>query len=386
MSFGLLFLIVAAGLLGPMASGSRKFSLPMVAGEILAGVVIGNSGLRWLNVTDPTLTFLSSVGFAMLLFVVGTRLPLINSGSVGSPTARRGVKAAIITFAAAIPLAFLVSELTGIHHPAMFALLLGASSTSTIMPILAERKIGGDVMNALNIWIPLADIATIVALPLAMGEGNVLSMALGCVLVTVVGTVGYLGIKQFRNSDTGEHYRQLSKERAWALDLRLQQLLLFGLAAIATKFGASVLIAGFVAGMVSTLIGQPKRFENQLTGLAEGLFVPLFFVYIGARIDMRALFGSVANLELLGVIVVAGLIAHLIGARLARLPLSTGLVTAQTMGLPAAVVSLGLSAGVLSAGQAAAIVTAALVTLVACSFGTLRLPRATEENGDEQGR
>ena len=43
--------------------------------------------------------------------------------------------------------------------------------------------------------------------------------------------------------------------------------------------------------MVS-LIGEPRRVADQLIGLGEGFFVPLFFVVLGARLDLRALVHS----------------------------------------------------------------------------------------------
>src|SRR5690242_10902225 len=76
MTFGTLTLIVVAGLAGPALAGLRGRAVPAVVGEIVAGVVIGASGFGWIDATDPVLEFLAAVGFAMLMFVVGTRLPL----------------------------------------------------------------------------------------------------------------------------------------------------------------------------------------------------------------------------------------------------------------------------------------------------------------------
>ena len=49
MTFGVLALIVLAGMAGPLLAFGRQALLPVVVGELLAGVVIGISGFRWLD-------------------------------------------------------------------------------------------------------------------------------------------------------------------------------------------------------------------------------------------------------------------------------------------------------------------------------------------------
>ncbi len=87
----------------------------------------------------------------------------------------------------------------------------------------------------------------------------------------------------WRGHDWVHRVRQLSKQRHWALDLRLSLLILFVLAWIAQKGGTSILIAGFGAGVTVALLGGPKRLSTQMRGVAEGFFVPLYFVVLGAQ-------------------------------------------------------------------------------------------------------
>jgi Kef-type K+ transport system membrane component KefB len=42
MTFGVLALIVLAGLAGPLLASGRRALVPVVVGELLAGVIIGN--------------------------------------------------------------------------------------------------------------------------------------------------------------------------------------------------------------------------------------------------------------------------------------------------------------------------------------------------------
>lgn len=374
MTFGLLFLIVAAGLIGPLLSGSRRISIPMVVGEIIAGIIIGNSGFQLLDAEEPTLKFLASVGFAMLLFVVGTKLPLHDPNL--HKALWKGALATGLSFVVGLPIAFALAHYTSIHSVGLFLLLCACSSTSTVMPILLEKRLTGKVIVLTTAWVAITDIVTMVLLPLAMESGNPVAIAMGAVVVTAVAIGCLIVLKVFRTSKSGAYYRELSKKRGWALDLRLSLAVLFGLAWFATKFGTSVLVAGFAAGMIVALIGMPKRFNKQLIGLAEGLFVPIFFVSLGARLDIWDLFGSINNVGLALLVCAATTVTHVIVAKLVKLPISAGLTATVQMGLPAALVSMGLSTGLLTAGQGAALIGAALLTLGICSVGTALLPRA----------
>lgn len=373
MTFQILFLIIMCGLVGPLLAGIKRLNIPLVVGEIAAGIIVGHSGLGILNPAEPTLAFLSMVGFAMLMFLVGTHLPLHD------PNLRkalgRGFLATALGFAFAVPAGLAVAAISGIAHPAIFVLLFANCSAAVVMPIVHERKLDGQTVLLTTTWVALADAVTIVALPLAMSSGKTLTIALGAGITTAVGVGGYFALSWFRNSKVGDYYRELSKTRGWALDLRLSLGLLFGLCALATSFGTSDLVAGFVAGAVVMLVGEPKRFTKQLVGVAEGLFVPLFFVLLGAKLDISALVTSPSNLELTGLIAVATVICHTIVAKCVKLPLVSGLTASAQLGLPAAVTSLGMSTGLLAPGQGAAIIAAALISLIACAAGTTGLAK-----------
>ena len=65
MSLGDFALIVAAGLAGPLLAASRRAFVPVVVGEIVAGVVLGRSGLDVIHVENATRLSLAEAGRAM---------------------------------------------------------------------------------------------------------------------------------------------------------------------------------------------------------------------------------------------------------------------------------------------------------------------------------
>jgi Kef-type K+ transport system membrane component KefB len=166
-----------------------------------------------------------------------------------------------------------------------------------------------------------------------------------------------------------------SIQRGWALVVRLSLLLLLGLAAIAERTGASTLVAGFLAGMILVRLREPGRLQLQLSGLANGFFVPVFFVLLGAQLDLHALVTSPSSMLLAFVLAAAAVITHVVAARLRAYEryVATGLATSAQLGLPAAAASLGLSMHVLSPATAAAIVAAGGITLIPATVGVLWL-------------
>jgi Kef-type K+ transport system membrane component KefB len=373
MSFGILTLIVACGLTGPLIAGATRLAVPVVVGEIAAGVVVGQTGLREIDPADPTVVFLSAVGFAMLMFIVGTHLPLRDPGL--RRALRTAAVAGVLSFAIAVPGGWLVARASGVGHPAVFALLLAASSSAVVMPIVQERGLTGEEMLVATTWIALVDIASIVALPVALEPSRALKIGGGGVAVTVVAIAVFGIVHVTRNDRVITVLRRGSQQRGWALDLRLSLFALFGLAALATSFGTSTLIAGFGAGMIVALAGEPRRLTQQLVGLAEGFFVPLFFVTLGAKLDFRSLAQSRSDVALVGMLFAAIVLCHIAVARVMRMPFGAGLLASAQLGLPAGVVALGLTEHILKAGQGAAIIAAALLSLGASAAGAVLLSR-----------
>ncbi len=114
-------------------------------------------------------------------------------------------------------------------------------------------------------------------------------------------------------------------------------------------------------------------------GVANGFFVPLFFVLLGAELNLRALFTSPSRILLAVGLAVGAVITHLIAARIAghERYLATGLAASAQLGMPAAAASLGLGAGLLTPAEAAALVAGGVLTLIPATIGSLMLARGT---------
>ncbi len=196
--------------------------------------------------------------------------------------------------------------------------------------------------------VTIADVITILSVPIVLQPARVGHAALGAALVAC-GVLALLGVARLVGGSGWVHrVRRLSKQRHWAVDLRLSLLVLFVLSWLALKGGASILIAGFGAGVTVALIGGPKRLSTQMRGIADGFFIPLYFVVLGAQLDLGGLVKHPSLLVLAGALAALNVAIHLLAAALVRRPVAAGLAASAQLGVPAAIASLGLAEHVLS--------------------------------------
>jgi|HubBroStandDraft_3_1064219.scaffolds.fasta_scaffold21124_3 Kef-type K+ transport system membrane component KefB len=373
MTFGTLALIGLCGFAGPLLSAAANGAVPVVIGELLAGVLLGRTGVRAIDPGDATLSFLAEIGFAMLMFAAGMSVPLRERGMRESLGV--GVTSAAIVAVIAVGGGLLLSRIGGAGHPAVYAVLIASGSAAVVLPVLQERGLDSVVALAVMAQVTVADVGATVAVPLVLAPGRAGRVVVGSVIVAACVVAVLLAMRRVRGHPRVRALRRLGRRRGWAVDLRLALIVLFGLAWLTERSGASLLIAGFGAGLMVASTGGPERLSNEVLGIAGGFFIPLFFVVLGARLDLRGLFSSADLLILAGALASLNLAVHLLAARIVRQPRAAGLVASAQLGVPSAVVALGLSGHVLTPSQAAAIMVAALLSILACSVGAVWLDR-----------
>lgn len=371
---GVLAVIVAAGLLGPVLGTWRRFPVPVVVGEIAAGMLIGPLVLDLVHPDEPLVTVLHDAGFALLMFTVGLHLRLHD------PAMRRAAPRASIALAVtallAIPLGLAISSLSALDHPGAVAVVLATSSAALAMPVLTDAA-GGELPASfapLAAWIVLADIATIVLLPLVTSTGSVVRVMVASLAVTAIAWALVNVLRLTRQWPVWTRLATVSREKGWGIEMRLALLIVFALAWVGPKLGTSMLVAGFAAGVAVSAFGVSTRLTTQLVGIGEGFLIPAFFVVLGTTLQPSGL-ATVDGLVLFGGLVIGSVLVHQIGGAVAGFRPAFGFVASAQLGVPLALVTLGRSQGWLDGRQAAAFVTAALVSIGLTAWGAHRLGR-----------
>ena len=360
-------MIVLAGLGGPLLALTPRLFVPLAIGELAAGALVGRTGFGVVHPSDPITAFLASVGFAMLMLTVGMHLPLRERRLFSS--LRRGALLAAIVGVLAVPAGIAAAALAGTTHAAIYAVVLASGSAAVLLPAFEEARAGGRDVLAVIAQVTIADVVTIVSVPIVLQPSRAAHALLGTALVALAAVVLFGCARMLAERPWVDRVRALSKSRRWALDLRLALLALFLLAWLAEKSGTSVLVAGFGAGVAVALLGGPKRLSTQIRGVADGFFIPLYFVTLGAQLDLDGLVRHPEMIALAGALAVLNVVVHLAAAVLGRVRPGAGLAACAQIGVPAATASLGLAEGILSPEVATAIVAAAFVSLGVCTLG-----------------
>jgi len=369
-SFATLALIAGIAVLGPLLALPRRWNLPVVLGELIGGILLGPTGVDVLHAHNGTFSFLADIGFALVMFVAGSHVPVREARLRAALPA--GLLRAVGVGVAAVAVGLLLAWLFGTGHGPLYAVLLASSSAALILPIVDSLHLGGTPILQLLPQIAVADAACIVALPLAVDPRHAGRAALGALAVLGAAAVAYLVLWYLERSGLRDRVHKVSEDRRFALELRINLVILFALAALAMLVHVSLMLAGFAYGLAVAAVGEPRRrLARQLFAITEGFFGPLFFVWLGASLDLREL-GRHPVLIGLGLALGAGAVVTHAAMRLTGQPLPVGGLAAAQLGVPVAAATIGAQTGLLRPGEPAALLLGALLTVgVAVLCGSL---------------
>ena len=370
MDFATLALICLVGLVGPLLALPRWAHVPVVVGELVIGAVLGSTGIGALDAGDPTFRFLGEIGFALVMFVAGSHVPVRDPVLLRS--LRPGLLRAVAVGVLAVPAGYLVATWFGTGHGGLYAVLFASSSAALILPILGGAKVTGRALTELLPQVAVADTACIVALPLVIDPGHAGRAAVGAIAVAGSAFVFFLVIRTLTRNGTLRRVRRVSKQHRYAIELRVALTILFALAALAVLMHVSVLLAGFSFGLAVAALGEPHRLAKQLFALTEGFFGPLFFVWLGASIDLRELVTHPPAIGLGVALGIAPVVVHGLMAVTGQ-PVPLAMLTAAQLGVPVAAATVGTQLGLLGPGEAPALLLGALVTIAVAAAAARRL-------------
>src|ERR1700760_1290112 len=120
--FDTLALLAAVGFAGPLLAALPRLRIPVIIGELIAGLVIGKTGFGIVDAANPTFQLFANIGFALVMFVVGTHVP-IRSREVRSAVPRALARAALTGLVAAA-LGVGLASAFGTGRAALYAVLM----------------------------------------------------------------------------------------------------------------------------------------------------------------------------------------------------------------------------------------------------------------------
>jgi Kef-type K+ transport system membrane component KefB len=350
----LIAIFAAAKIFGEIA---ERLGQPAVLGEMIGGVVIGVSGLRLIDSQNAIIHLLSELGVILLLFLIGLETDIKRLLSVGPAAMAVALAGVVLPFAAGYGVGVFF------EFSAPIAVFLGAALTATSVGITArvlsdlgqlktdesQVILGAAVVDDILGLILLTVVSAVAAgRELTVGGvSKIVGVAFGFVIVAVV--VGSMLAPAL--------IRVVARLRVAKAIFFASLMFAFTLAWLADLVGSALIIGAFAAGLVLAKTDRGRDIEHEVFDVAQ-FFIPIFFVAVGAAVDLRAInpfdpqtrqfFIIGAALTIVAILgkLLAGFFAF--GKPLRKLVIGVGMVPRGEVGLIFA--QLGLTAGLLTSG------------------------------------
>ena len=377
-----LLLITALAVLVPVVlSRFRRVRLPLVVGEIIAGMIIGKSGFDLVQQT-PTLEFLAGFGFTFLMFLSGLEVSfaaLRHSWRDGKNRLRVNgpIPLAVANFALTlllgIGIGFLLTRFGLANNAVLMGLILSTTSLGIVVPILKERGMNATPFGqSLLICALISDFATLLLLSVVIGvisHGFRFEVLLFLVLLATFLLAARAGTWAKRIPGLPRMIDELSHATS-QLRVRGAFALMVILAVLAQALGVEVILGAFLAGaIVSLLAGEDKSpLREKLDAIGYGFFVPIFFISVGAEFDVRALFGSESALLLFPILLVAAYVVKFLPAAVFvpsngwRKSFAAGALMSSRLSLIIAASAIALRLDLITPAVNSAVILLAIVT------------------------
>ncbi len=377
----LLLITVLAVVVPLVTSRLKRIQLPIVVGEILAGVIIGRSGLDLVS-SSPILDFLKEFGFAFLMFLSGLELDfnLLTGGAApnsGPSRWRRPLPLAGLVFAGTLALGILggqlLSRLGVTDHPLLMGLILSTTSLGVVVPVLKERgQLRLPFGQVVLIEASLSDFLTLVLLAVVFAVGRP-GPTLNLLLIPLLLVVFLASVRAVqRLARQPLLVRLLGEVTQATAQIRVRAALAFMVAwvVLAQTLGVELILGAFLAGAVAGLLApsEDSASRSKLDAIGYGFFIPIFFIMIGVQFNLGALAGSPSALILFLLLLLLSYLVKVVPAMAlralfgAREALAAGVLLSSRLSLIIAASAVALDLGMITDAANSGIILLAVVT------------------------
>ena len=363
-----------------MAELFLRLKLPIVLGELIAGMIVGPFALGGLQIIDgkqllqinDEIKILGEMGAIVILFMAGLEMT--------PKEFLKGGKAAFVVGTLGVVIPFFVGlavfQLFGFDalQSTLIATALTATSIAISIQVLSEFGklktpearliIGAAIVDDI-----LAIAVLSVVTSIAGSDGGVDNIDITEVTITILQVLGFFAIMLIVAVVV---IPKVITPRIWKAKGSVEGIAtaaFFGAAALAGSIGLSPIVGAFAVGMALSTTKVFEKVENYV-GKIGLIFAPLFFAIIGAQVDLRAV--DLNILILSAVIVIVAVTTKLFGCGLPAMYflkskqkgmlVGIGMISRGEVGL--IVAGVGITAGILTSEVYSTIIIMVVVTTI----------------------
>lgn len=360
-----------------------RLNQPAVLGELLAGLIIGPTVLNFMgnialfpdaDVVKSSIVKVAEVGVLLLLFTAGMEVDLRTMAKVGKPAVLSGL------FGVFVPILMITPVVMAFDYSFEKALFLGilfaSMSTAISAQVMFELGVLKKREGMTLLGAALIDDALVIfllSLFLAINPGGVIvdtePRSIAEIFIRMIGflVIGSLVSWVFLPRLANLVSRLRISEGALAVAVVSTLLLSWAAEYIG---GIAAITGAFIAGvsMRRARHNALEQIERGIHSLNYGLLVPLFFISIGLKSDLRLMTEAVLPFALVITVlaVLSKLVGVMAGTRLSgfnwtsSLRVGIGMISRGEVGL--IIAAIGINEGILQPEVFAVVVFVVLVT------------------------
>ena len=363
-----------------MAELFIRLKLPIVLGELIAGMIVGPFALGGLQIVDgkqllqinDEIRILGEMGAIVILFMAGLEMT--------PKEFLKGGKAAFVVGTLGVVIPFFVGltvfQLFGFDALQSMLIATALTATSIAISIQVLSEFGKIKTPEARLIIGAAIVDDILAIAvlsvvtsIAGSDGGVDNIDITEITITILKVLGFFAIMLVVAVVV---IPKIITPRLWKAKGSVEGIAtaaFFGAAALAGSIGLSPIVGAFAVGMALSTTKVFDKIESYI-GKIGLIFAPLFFAIIGAQVDLRAV--DLNILILSGVIVVVAVATKLFGCGLPAMyflkskqkgmRVGIGMISRGEVGL--IVAGVGITAGILTSEVYSTIIIMVVVTTI----------------------
>ena len=296
----LLLFLATAGVIVPLFG---RLKLSPVFGFLAAGVILGPFGLgalakdvAWLSpvsITDvKQIALVAEIGIALLLFRIALELSWDRLMRMHRLVFGLGAPQVVVSSAALAIIAFLLGQ-----TPASAAVLgsaLAMSSTAITLPSLAERKqlntTAGRVSFAVLLFQDLA-VAPLLFMVSVLGAREGTGLGAGLLYALAPAIIALLAIAALGHILLRPLFQMVAATKSNESFAAACLLVAVGAGLVTALSGQSMALGAFIAGLLLAETEYRRQIEVTIQPF-QGLLLGLFFVSVGARLDLSEIIAN----------------------------------------------------------------------------------------------
>lgn len=363
-----------------MAELFLRLKLPIVLGELLAGMIVGPFALGQFFVIDgkhllqinDEIKILGEMGAIVILFMAGLEMTPKEFLRGGKASFTVGTLGVVVPFFAG----FAVFGIFGFEALESMLIATALTATSIAISIQVLNEFGKIKTPEARLIIGAAvvdDILAIAVLSVVISitgsDAGIEGIEITDVMITILQVLGFFAVMLVVAVIV---IPRVITPRLWKAKGSVEGIAtaaFFGAAALAGSIGLSPIVGAFAVGMALSTTKVFEKVENFI-GKIGLIFAPLFFAIIGAQVDLRAV--DINILMLSGAVIVVAVATKLFGCglpamvflknRAQGMRVGIGMISRGEVGL--IVAGVGVTAGVLTSEVYSTIVIMVAVTTI----------------------